>query len=256
MKPNRIQAKSILALRIRQIACKLCCSGHILPNKRNYFPPTSTWSCWGCACIQFQASQLKKDFGCLLLLWRCSEASSTWPTRRGWVTESVQSSEKEAKYVGEGTDKTAVYNCLKGHYKQGKPKVFSAVNGKSEGNCWKLQLGRFGLDCRKVAQLWNGYWERLWSPSLETFKKARQSHSWPKLVLAMVLLQEAGWTKWSATKIFVAKVNSWRSSWKSLVSEGTIRCKDLLLVWSFLSNDPNMQSAPEWRIKAILKSYK
>lgn len=68
------------------------------------------------------------------------------------MTESVPSGEKEAKYIGEGTEKTAAYNCLKGHYKQGKTKVFSAVNGKSKGNCWKLQLGRFWLDCRKVAQ--------------------------------------------------------------------------------------------------------
>lgn len=62
------------------------------------------------------------------------------------MTESVQSGEKEAKYVGEGTDKTAVYNCLKGHYKQGKPKVFSAVNGKSkrellETTAWKVRAG-------------------------------------------------------------------------------------------------------------------
>ena len=51
------------------------------------------------------------------------------------MTGSVQSGEKEAKYGGEGTDKTAVYNCLKGHYKQGVTKVFpGAVNVKSKGN--------------------------------------------------------------------------------------------------------------------------
>lgn len=45
------------------------------------------------------------------------------------MTGSVQSDEKEAKYVGKRTNKTAAYNCLKRYNKQRVTKVFSgAVN--------------------------------------------------------------------------------------------------------------------------------